>query len=255
MHWIVVLTALMGAETTNSTPTPVAPLGDYHLTNVRGWDVYVHKNLLREDKEIGDATMELIDHQLYGIVRVVPQPALGELQKMKIWVEQELSEDHPCACYHASGDWLKENGYLPEKEDGVEIASAKTFLEWTHAQPYMLLHELAHGYHDRVFGYDDARIIEAYQAAKKSGGYDEVLHINGSKRKHYALQNQMEYFAEATEAYFGTNDFYPFTNSELKQHDPEGYRLIESLWKDPYQKGKDSPEESDEDKASDGSDP
>jgi hypothetical protein len=40
----------------------------------------------------------------------------------------------------------------------------------------------------------------------------------------------MEYFAEATEAFFGTNDFYPFVRSELKQHDPQMYDLLRKLW-------------------------
>ena len=30
----------------------------------------------------------------------------------------------------------------------------------------------------------------------------------------------MEFFAEMTEAYFGSNDFYPFVTSELKQAKP-----------------------------------
>lgn len=242
MHWFVVLAALVGAEANESPATP-DPVDAYHLTSVRGWDVYVHKTLLREDKETGDATMELLDHQLYGVVRCIPKPALTELQEIPIWIEQDNTQDNPCACYHPDIEWLKENGYLLEKEKCVEIASAKTFLEWTHRQPFMLLHELAHGYHDRVLGFDDARVKQAYQAAKKTGGYEEVLHIDGSKRKHYALENHKEYFAEGTEAYFGTNDFYPFTNAEFKQHDPEGYRLIESIWK--------MPTESKEEKAGD----
>ena len=40
----------------------------------------------------------------------------------------------------------------------------------------------------------------------------------------------MEYFAEATEAYFSRNDFFPFNSSELKTHDPEMYDLLTELW-------------------------
>ena len=38
------------------------------------------------------------------------------------------------------------------------------------------------------------------------------------------------YFAELSEAYFGTNDFYPFVRAELKEHDPRGYALMEKAW-------------------------
>ena len=40
----------------------------------------------------------------------------------------------------------------------------------------------------------------------------------------------MEFFAEMTEAYFGSNDFYPFVTSELKQAEPETFALIAKIW-------------------------
>jgi hypothetical protein len=39
-----------------------------------------------------------------------------------------------------------------------------------------------------------------------------------------------EYFAELSEAYWGKNDFYPFTRSELLQHDPLGYEAVKRAW-------------------------
>lgn len=45
-----------------------------------------------------------------------------------------------------------------------------------------------------------------------------------------AMSNAKEYFAESSEAYFGRNDFYPFTRAELKEHDPQMYDLLERLW-------------------------
>ena len=94
----------------------------------------------------------------------------------------------------------------------------------------MVLHELAHGYHHLVLGYDNKQVNEAYNQAVKEGGYESVLHINGQKRRAYALNNDQEYFAETAEAYFGTNDFYPFVRSELKEHDPRMFELHEQLW-------------------------
>ena len=44
------------------------------------------------------------------------------------------------------------------------------------------------------------------------------------------MTNPMEYFAETTEAYFGRNDFFPFTRDELKKHDPEMFELLGKLW-------------------------
>jgi tRNA U38,U39,U40 pseudouridine synthase TruA len=94
----------------------------------------------------------------------------------------------------------------------------------------VMLHELAHAYHDQVLGFDHPGVMKRYEAAKEAGLYDRVLHIDSQERKHYALTNHKEFFAEMTEAYFGTNDFYPFVRSELKRHDPETYRLLEEIW-------------------------
>ena len=153
----------------------------------------------------------------------MPAPALERLRQVEIWAETEMPKT-ACMCYHVSKRWLVPNGYNPDKEGTVEIGNAVAFLRWTKHQPWMVLHELAHGYHHRVLGYGHAGIRAAHGAAKKAGIYDEVLHIDGSKRRHYALTNPQEYFAEATEAYFGTNDFYPFVRSELQQHDDRGGR-------------------------------
>ena len=88
-------------------------------------------------------------------------------------------------------------------------------------QPLVVLHELAHAYHDQVLSWDYEPIREAFDAAVKEGQYEKVLHIDGRTVRHYALTDHKEYFAEATEAWFGCNDFYPFVRPELKKHDVE----------------------------------
>ena len=127
--------------------------------------------------------------------------------------------------------WLRDNQMNPAKAKGVELANAKNFLTWTRDQPWMVLHELAHAYHDRVLRFDHPEIRKAYDNAKAEGRYESVLRISGVKERHYALTDPMEYFAEGTEAFLGTNDFYPFVRAELRQHDPTLYRLLEEIWK------------------------
>src|SRR5205814_2975962 len=72
------------------------------------------------------------------------------------------------------------------------------------------------------------RSSDLFKAAKESGKYEKVLYFNGQTKRHYALNNDQEYFAESTEAYFGTNDFYPFVRPELKEFDPQMYEVIRS---------------------------
>jgi dipeptidyl-peptidase-4 len=96
--------------------------------------------------------------------------------------------------------------------------------------PAVILHELAHAYHDQILDFEHPEIIAAYDAAMEKGIYNRALLYDGKIVKHYATTNHKEYFAEATEAYFYRNDFYPFVRAELKQHDPVGHALMENVW-------------------------
>jgi hypothetical protein len=202
---------------------------NYETRKLEGWTLRINRELLKKDGELAGKTLRLLEFQLYQITRVVPAPALGKLREIPIWIELAHPR-HPCMCYHPSPEWLREHDMNPEKAGGVEIANADTFLKWTKDQPWMVLHELAHGYHHRVPGYDNPEIKAAYEKAIASKQYESVRHINGRMVKHYALSNDQEYFAESTEAYFGTNDFYPFVRAELRQHDPGMFELLGKVW-------------------------
>src|SRR5205085_1487361 len=194
------------------------------------WDVLVHKRLLeKEHQDLCDRTLRLLGDHLYRITRVLPAEALAKVRKIPIWVELAHPR-HPCMCYHVSADWLRQHGMNPEKAGAVEIANARNFLAWTLHQPWMVLHELAHGYHHQVLGYDNAEVRACYDSAVASKSYASVLHWDGRKVRAYALTNDREYFAEAAEAYFGSNDFYPFVRAELQRHDPRMYALLEKVW-------------------------
>lgn len=94
----------------------------------------------------------------------------------------------------------------------------------------VVLHELAHAYHHLYLGPDHPSILQCYKKAKQVGSYNSVLRISGNREQAYAIENPKEYFAELTEAFFGVNDYFPFVRAELKEHDPEMFRLLEKLW-------------------------
>ncbi|MCP4497518.1 MAG: hypothetical protein GY825_12145 [Phycisphaeraceae bacterium] len=218
------------SQTTSNAPTePPTPTSDYDVRSMRGWTVRVNPAIATEDPALLAATLEELDHQLYMITRVIPKPALDRIRDIEIWVELDMPKT-ACMCYHVSKDWLIPNGYNGDKEGTVEIGNARAFLDWTKGQPWMVLHELAHGYHDQVFGYDDPMIIAGWRRMAEQGVYDRVGHISGKPRRHYALTNQMEWFAETTEALYGTNDFHPYVRSELREVDPEGARIVRQRW-------------------------
>ena len=205
------------------------PTDKYEKREVRGWSVLVHPDVL-DNKKQADAAFEELDAQLKKIVEAVPEKPLGELKKVRIWVEWEAKKKG-AAEFHVSAGWLKDNGYNPDKLTAVEINNARNFVSWSKQdQPWMVMHELAHSYHFRVLGDKYEPLQAAFKQAKDRKLYDEVEHVNGRKMKAYAITNEAEYFAELTEAYFGKNDFFPFTRDDLKKHDPVGFELMKKAW-------------------------
>ena len=97
-------------------------------------------------------------------------------------------------------------------------------------QPWVVLHELAHAYHDQVLGFDEPRILAAWKAFKADARGQSTLLFDGSRTKHYGLTDQKEFFAEMTEAYFGSNDFQPFNRAELKTDHPAIFTLLADIW-------------------------
>lgn len=227
---LAALLALAGCASVPDVTTQPIPSSQYETQMLEGWTVRVNRILLRQQAELGAQALRVLGDKLHEITRVVPAGPLAALRKVPIWLGVDDGPNDR-AQYHPSREWLTEHHYNPEKAKAVEIGNAARFLKTSIEQPSMVLHELAHSYHDQVLGFGDARIREAWNEAKKGGAYDSVLRISGVKERHYALTDPQEYFAEGTEAFLGTNDFYPFVRAELRQHDPKLFQLLEEIWK------------------------
>lgn len=204
-----------------------------HLTlKLEGWTIHVSDELRRSAPAKTDEALRLLGEQLQEVVRVIPPEPLSQLRQVQIWLSPLPQGFKPTAEYHPDVGWLRDNHRNPRMAKGVEFTNISRFAAEINRMPMMVLHELAHAYHDRVLSFDQPRIIEAYEQAVKSGTYDKVQESStGTVQKAYALTNHKEYFAELTEAYFGVNDFFPFNRAQLQQHDPAMCDLLGQLWK------------------------
>jgi hypothetical protein len=212
------------AETWN-IDNPAQPAGYRELT-IEGWRVLVSFALER-DSQLSARCLQVLAESLATISKRVPPKALARIKTVPIWLEYEDARFQGGA-YHPSRQWLIENHMNPLKERSVQFT--KNIATWIKDQPMMVLHELAHAYHDQVLSYQEPRIIEAYERARKSGKYDNVLRNNGHRERAYAMTDNHEFFAELSEAYFGTNDFFPFTRDDLKAFDPGSLAVVERAW-------------------------
>lgn len=208
---------------------PDDPTSVYSKKTICGFTVMVHPSVEKHPKQAKAAFVEL-ESQIKKICDLMPEKHLAKLRDVKIWMIWEKKK-RGAAEFHPSPGWLKANGYNLDKVRHVEINNIRNFVDWSkRAQPWMLLHEMAHAFHYRVLGIGHEGVKAAYEQAKERKLYDSVEYANGKKRKAYALTNRMEYFAEISEAYFGKNDFFPFNREQLKEHDPVGFALMEKTW-------------------------
>jgi hypothetical protein len=233
--FIVVSLAVLcftGAAESPKADAVFEPTDAYDARDVGGWRVMVNKRFAADEPAQCEELLTLLRVQLYQVARVVPAAAVGKLKKVTIWVERD-EPHHECMAYHPDAGWLRDNGMNPDKARCVEIADAANFLAWAKDQPWMVLHELAHAYHHQFLpdGFDNRDLRTAWhRATGEQKRYDAVLHINGRTVRAYAANNPMEFFAEASEALFGTNDFFPFVRAELASHDPETHDVVRRLW-------------------------
>ena len=219
------------AKEKQETPAPPAFYDPVEET-VEGWTIAVDPRLLeKEHAQVKERAFKALANHLQRVEFIVPEDRLKELKEIKIWLELDNPNLRGMQ-YHPNRGWLKSHKHDPRLVKHVHIPHAKELYSrhmWA-KHPYVILHELAHGYHDQLLSFDNPKIIEVFEQAKEEKLYEEVLLYTGKKVRHYALTNHKEYFAESTEAYFGVNDFYPFVRAELKEHDPKMYELLEKIW-------------------------
>ncbi len=202
--------------------------------DISGWTLHIDRTLLADHTAETEKAVTLLRGQLDEIVRKVPAAAVAELRKVPLWFSPAYPDTRPRAEYHPGADWLRRHGRDAAMEKAVEFTNISIFETESRRMPNFALHELAHAYHDRVLGFDEPRIIAAYEKAKASGTYDKVARRDAEGRiSHgpaYAMTDHKEYFAEGTEAYFSRNDFFPFTREELERHDPALAALLAEIW-------------------------
>lgn len=209
-------------------PLPIS----HTVRQIEGWTVRVDDRLLGGDgAAAGERALKLLTARLVTIVVVINEEPLAKLREVPIQLDMTHGALRPLQ-YHPSAGWLKRNGYSETLAKCVHIPSVQGFLSpfENHRQPSAILHELAHAYHDRVLGFDEARIVAAWKKFRDSGCYKSVLTSPGAMREHYALTNEKEFFAEMTESYLAVNDFYPFVAGELKEAEPELFKLMSEIW-------------------------
>ena len=225
---LIFLSMLNANQVENNSPVRFDPV----IKNIEGWQIHIDPALLKgKHSKDGSHAIKMLTNHLQRISILVQGEALKKLKTCQIWLEHSHPTLHAMQ-YHPSVGWLKSNGHDPRLHKKVHVPQARALTSRGQLlkHPAVILHELAHAYHDQFLTFDQPDIIAAYNKAKEKGDYNKVMLYTGQSVKHYAMTNHKEYFAEGTEAYFYRNDFYPFVRAELKKHDLVLHQVLEKVW-------------------------
>ncbi|MFM8173269.1 MAG: hypothetical protein ACKN81_06965 [Pirellulaceae bacterium] len=224
------------------------PEGDrWEIESIEGWQVAISKRFSEEDRPAVDATRKVLSAQLKELQGIgIPSMTLRRLQQVPMWISPEYPGIVPRAEYHPSAQWLTDNRRDPIMARGIEWTNTRIIEQEARRMPSMVLHELAHAYHDQVLGYDDPGAIDHFQRAQAGGRYDAVERRDAeggvTRETAYAISNVQEFFAESTESFLGRNDYFPYNRTELEEFDPATARWLSEVWTDkrqaPLSKGK-----------------
>ena len=231
--FLAAMMSLIALGEPSKRPQVPAVRFDPIIRTMEGWKVHIEPTLLEGGAQeiLGTKALRMLGDHLNRISILLPPDRLEILQQMEIWIEY----DHPIMSsmqYHPGAEWLKNHGHDPRLHKKVHIPKAEALISRQQLlkHPAVILHELAHAYHDQALGFDYAPVVKAYEKAKDAGLYARALLFTGANVRHYGLTNHKEFFAEGTEAYFYRNDFYPFVRAELKEYDPRFHDLLEQIW-------------------------
>ena len=148
-----------------------APKPASHTTRViEGWPVLIDDRLLQPpNEELGTRILKSLEARLANIKAVVRPHCLAKLQGFSIVLDMTHGKLTSMQ-YHSEVDWLKENGYAADLVNCVHIPAAAELLDpgKINLQPWWVLHELVHAYHDRVLGLEEAGIGDTYARYKAS---------------------------------------------------------------------------------------
>ncbi len=201
----------------------------YEAQVIGGWTVLVDRGL----QSAGDAERQAFTTVLTDQVTKLSRLPAGAQERLRVAVHIYVSSGIFRAFgaqHHPSVEWLTANGYPKDFAGHVEICNWREFTTLVHSQPFCLLHEMAHALH-HLTPADDDTIRRAFDHARTANLYQQVTRGHGKELvQAYAITNYHEYFAELSEAYFGENDFAPYTNAELLTYDPVGHAMIAAVW-------------------------
>ena len=197
------------------------------------WEIYVEASMAADPKVNAAAIRKLTD-SLEEVVAALPSHARSQMRSIKYFLMWGTRS--PEGGLKGGMRYVAVGSRNPlwdsRWQGGIVIYSADNLMAMSDPQSKRsLAHEMAHAFYMTRWHSRDPLIYRPWEAAATKGLYKNVLDYKGRTiASAYAVKNQLEYFAELSAAYFVGLHYMPFTRDGLKDYDPAGYRMVETLW-------------------------
>jgi len=203
------------------------PLAHYTTRTIADSKIIIHSSLLPggEHAEIGAEALQRLEGAMLRLKTWIPEDRLARLLKVAHWVEWNSTRGPhgPTSAYqyHPGRDWLIDMDFHPGKHKCVEWGNAASLAKRTADRTItVLLHELAHAYHDQVLTFDHPEIWAAYKRALEGTTYP---------KNDWVKSDHKEFFAGVTTRYFGTET----ERKALVERDPILAKELLEIWGTP----------------------
>ncbi len=198
------------------------------------WKIFVEREMANSQPDLTNQATHKLQQTLSDIIGRLPAQASSMIRGLNYYLM--WGEKSPQGGLRGGLRTVLYGGarslplYDPAWDNAVVIYSAPFFLSsaWTHKT---LTHEIAHAWHLTHWPATNAPILASWRGAKDAGLYRNVIDYKGDNvASAYALNNQLEYFAELSAFYFVGGHYFPFDRAGLKRYDPAGYQMVETVW-------------------------
>jgi len=205
----------------------------YRTLQINGFVVLADPQVVEPPEMLERSPLQVLEGELRTIGRIVHAQALAELRKLTIWAEwdeaQALGNGRSgkalAVYYGGSQRGMLAAGKNPLKANNITILStrdlAREHQPGRDSQRCVLLHEMVHAVHHKILGFDNAKIVAAYQQALERGKLE---------RGSYAATNPAEFLAEMSCAYLDRLQYFPRDREELRKHDAATFQLMATIW-------------------------
>jgi hypothetical protein len=213
------------------------PRRNYKVVRLGNRTVMVEAPLQAEAPDVAERAVDRLDKNITkALDELLPNHARPSLAKLQFYLmygpkARDGGKDDGLE-YVRKGQPDRQKELDPRWSESVVVYCTETYVSLSDLWALKLVvHEFGHAYHLHHHPERQPDIVRAYDLAMDRGLYRGVKHADGKLRDAYATTNHLEYFADLSCIYFARNNYAPINRTELRNYDPVGYQMIETIWK------------------------